>query len=103
MDLKKSTVKSILILGRRAWYAGRVTRGMRSDTLGHRLQQAREETGLSQRTLAERAGTVHSTVGDIEKGRRYPAVDTLERLARALGVSPCWLAYGMGPRKPDEG
>ena len=23
-----------------------------------------------------------------------PGVDTVERLARALGVSPCWLAHG---------
>jgi transcriptional regulator with XRE-family HTH domain len=102
MDEKSSTIKSILTLLAAACYEVGVARGMLSDTLGSRLQRAREEAGLSLRALAERASMVHSTVGDIEKGRHCPAVDTLERLAQALRVSPCWLAYGIGPQRTDK-
>jgi len=46
--------------------------------------------------LAKRSGVSNATINDIEKGRQLPAVDTVERLARALGVRPCWLAFGEG-------
>jgi transcriptional regulator with XRE-family HTH domain len=50
--------------------------------------------------LGDKAGLSPSTVNLIEKGRQSPAADTTEKLARALKVDPCWLAYGTGS-KPD--
>lgn len=67
--------------------------------LGARLFQVRQEAGLGLIKLGRIAGVSHSTIGDIEKGRQLPAVDTIERLARTLKVSPAWLAFGMGPRE----
>jgi len=51
------------------------------------LRRIREERGLSQRELAARAGVVKSTIYEAEAGRHIPRIQTLEKLADALGVS----------------
>ena len=70
--------------------------------LGARLFQTRQAAGLGLIRLGKLAGVSHSTIGDIEKGRQLPAVDTVERLARALKVRASWLAFGDGGRGLDE-
>lgn len=56
--------------------------------LGRNLRRAREQAGLTQEQVAERSG-VHSTeVSRIERGKRDPQVSTVERLAKAVEVSP---------------
>lgn len=69
--------------------------------LGARLFQTRREAGLGLIRLGKLAGVSHSTIGDIEKGRQLPAVDTVERLARALKVRASWLAFGDGTMSAD--
>jgi len=49
------------------------------------VREARERAGLSQRALAQRAGTVQSVVARIELGRTSPTLTTLERLLAAAG------------------
>lgn len=49
------------------------------------LRAARERAGLSQRTLARRAGTTQSVVARIERGATSPGWNTLQRLLRAAG------------------
>lgn len=49
------------------------------------LRTARRRAGLTQRALADRAGTSQATVSAYESGRKAPSVDTLERLLRATG------------------
>lgn len=73
-----------------------------SEQIGQRLHDARERAGMSANALAKAAGLTHTTVQDIEMGRRNPGVETMERLAQALGVDPCWLAYGTGTKRPDS-
>lgn len=51
------------------------------------LKNAREESGLSLRALARRAGTSHATLLAYENGKKVPGVDTLERIARAAGFA----------------
>src|SRR4051794_5884194 len=51
------------------------------------MRAAREDSGMSQRELALRAGVTRALVGSIEQGRHVPAVDAALRLARALGTS----------------
>lgn len=53
-----------------------------------RIRRARENAGLSQRALAERAGTSQPTISAYESGRKVPEQATLERLLRAAGVRP---------------
>ncbi|HEV2669856.1 MAG TPA: helix-turn-helix transcriptional regulator [Gemmatimonadales bacterium] len=50
------------------------------------LRQARLRAKLSQRALAERAGTAQSVVARIERGQTSPTWQTLERLLEAAGA-----------------
>ena len=70
--------------------------------MGARLFAVRQAAGLGLIKLGKLAGVSHSTIGDIEKGRQLPAVDTVERIARALKVRASWLAFGDGERAVDE-
>lgn len=52
--------------------------------------------GLSQQELAKRVGTSHSAVSRIESGRHKTSVDTLQRVAEALGLRLV-LGFESGP------
>jgi transcriptional regulator with XRE-family HTH domain len=69
-----------------------------------RLKLARSHAKLTIRALASAAGVASSAITDTEIGNRIPRADTIEKIARALGVSACWLAYGEGtsPRWAGE-
>lgn len=53
---------------------------------GSRLRRLREERGLTQTDLADRAGVSRQLVGALEAGRHLPRVDAALGLASALGV-----------------
>ena len=55
-------------------------------TFGEVLKQLREKAGLSQRELAERAGTSQKAISFWEKGEREPTLSNLQKLCTALGV-----------------
>jgi transcriptional regulator with XRE-family HTH domain len=50
------------------------------------IKDARTRAGISQRELADRAGTSQATVSAYESGRKVPSVDTLARLLAAMGA-----------------
>jgi transcriptional regulator with XRE-family HTH domain len=54
--------------------------------LGERIRTLRQERELQQRQLAEKAGLTPSMVSQIESGRLSPSLNTLGKLAAALGV-----------------
>jgi transcriptional regulator with XRE-family HTH domain len=54
--------------------------------MAKRLRQFRNERGLSQRSLAEKAGISREYLARLETGRQDPTLSTLEKLAKALGV-----------------
>jgi ribosome-binding protein aMBF1 (putative translation factor) len=56
----------------------------------------RAALGISQEELARRVGTSHSAISRIESGRHKTSVETLQRLARALGVRLV-LGFESGP------
>ena len=66
------------------------------DGMGARLQQARSMQDHTKASLARLANLNPGTLGGIERGGQA-GVDTIERIAKALGVSPSWLAYGVEP------
>ncbi len=70
--------------------------GLRCEGVALRLRQTRIHRGLSVLALATAAGLSHTAVGNVERGT-MPTLATAESLATALGVSPGWLAYGLGP------
>jgi transcriptional regulator with XRE-family HTH domain len=56
--------------------------------LASNLKALREQRSLSQTLLAERAGLTRSYLGSIERGRHNVPLDTVCRLAWALGREP---------------
>jgi DNA-binding XRE family transcriptional regulator len=66
--------------------------------IAHVVASRRRELGLSQRELAERAGTSHTVIGRIESGRHAPNIRTFERLADALGLCLV-IGFDEGPRQ----
>lgn len=61
--------------------------------LAENLRRHRQQRGWSQREVARRSGLSLSTVQGAE-GTAQTTVGTVELLARALGVTPAWLAWG---------
>ena len=51
-----------------------------------RVAELREKRGMSQRTLAKKAGINRVTLARLERAMHPPTLDTLEQIARALGV-----------------
>jgi transcriptional regulator with XRE-family HTH domain len=47
---------------------------------------ARQQAGLSQRELAERAGVTQSEIARIENGNREPSIPTLQRILAGAGL-----------------
>lgn len=51
-----------------------------------RLRIQRQDLGLSQEELADRAGLHRTYVGSVERAERNISIDSMERLAEALGL-----------------
>jgi transcriptional regulator with XRE-family HTH domain len=58
---------------------------------GRRLRAARNERGLEQQQLADRAGLPPSSISHFEKGARKPSFDNLRNLAKSLDVTTDYL------------
>lgn len=56
------------------------------------------------RELSHAASVPNSSITEIELGNRIPRSSTLEKLANALKIAPCWLTFGDGaaPEGWDE-
>ena len=67
------------------------------EEMGARLQASREEKGLTKAALARLGGLSPSAFAKIENGGQS-GIDVIESLAKVLGVSAGWLAFGMGPQ-----
>jgi transcriptional regulator with XRE-family HTH domain len=68
-----------------------------TDGMGARLEGARDERKISRAELARLTKLSPGTVAKIEDGGSS-GVHVVEALAQALGVSPGWLAFGVGPQ-----
>jgi len=61
--------------------------------LGQRIKFFREQIGLTQLQLAEKARISSKAVGRYENGNRVPSVEIAQRIAEALGISVNELLY----------
>ena len=50
------------------------------------LREEREKRGLSMNVVAQRSGLSHSIVSLIERDMRNPTLETLLRIAEAIGI-----------------
>ncbi|NNK07280.1 MAG: helix-turn-helix transcriptional regulator [Myxococcales bacterium] len=57
------------------------------ERLGARLRKLRLEAGLTQAELARRTGIHRPNIARVEAGRHTPSLETLARIANAIGVS----------------
>ena len=55
-------------------------------TIGRGIRMAREIRGLSQETLAARAGINNSFLSQVERGLKAPSLKTIHAIARELDV-----------------
>lgn len=78
--------------------AGPQRKGLRCVGIAQRLADARTARGLSVLAVAKLAGLSHTAVGNVERGT-MPTLATAEALAKALDLSPAWLAFGVGPQE----
>lgn len=51
------------------------------------IKKFREDRGLSQKQLAEKAGIGSGTIGDIERGDRKGKLSTLDKISKALNLT----------------
>ncbi len=58
------------------------------------VRRLRSKKGLSQKALADNVGISVSYVSMLERGQRSPPLETIERMARALRVTPAALLGG---------
>lgn len=71
------------------------TSGPVAERFAKNLLRARESAGLSQEELAFRAALHRTEIGLLERGVRMPRIDTLAKLAGALGIEPVALLDGI--------
>lgn len=63
----------------------------RNGFLGEKLRRLREKLGMTQAELGAQAGVSAALIGQVELGRVSPSLKTINKIASALGVSPCYL------------
>ena len=55
---------------------------------GHKIVELRREKGLTQEDLCDLIGVDRSYIGFIERGERNPTLDKIDKIAKALKVTP---------------
>jgi transcriptional regulator with XRE-family HTH domain len=67
--------------------------------IGDRLRELREEKKLSQGDVEKRTGLLRCYISRVENGHTVPAIETLEKLARAFEV-PLYQLFYEGEEPP---
>ena len=55
--------------------------------VGNRIKQLRNEKGISQETLANRAGLDRTYITSVERGKRNITIVSMEKITNALEIS----------------
>ncbi len=58
------------------------------------VRRLRSKTKLSPKALADKVGISVSYVSMLERGQRSPPLETIEKMAKALGTTPAALLGG---------
>src|SRR6202166_579740 len=68
--------------------------------IGDRLRAMREEKKFSQGDIEKRTGLLRCYISRVENGHTVPAIETLEKLARALEI-PLYQLFYEGEEPPN--
>ncbi|HEY4739217.1 MAG: helix-turn-helix transcriptional regulator [Candidatus Acidiferrales bacterium] len=68
--------------------------------IGERLRSLREEKKLSQGDIEKRTGLLRCYISRVENGHTVPAIETLEKLARAMEI-PLYQLFYDGEEPPE--
>lgn len=71
-------------------------------TIGEHLRFLREHKKLSQGDIEERTGLLRCYISRVENGHTVPAVETLEKIARALEIPMYQLFYDGSEDAPSD-
>ncbi|MDD4568636.1 MAG: helix-turn-helix transcriptional regulator, partial [Tepidanaerobacteraceae bacterium] len=58
--------------------------------VGYKIKKIRCERNITQAILAKKAGVSTGLIGQLESGKVEPSIKTLEKIAAALSLSPCF-------------
>ena len=70
--------------------------------IGERLKALREHKKLSQGDIEKRTGLLRVYISRVENGHTVPAIETLEKMARAMEV-PMYQLFYDGEKPPGSG
>jgi len=68
--------------------------------IGDRLRELRETKKMSQGDIEKRSGLLRCYISRVENGHTVPAIETLEKLARALEI-PMYQLFYDGDKPPE--
>ena len=69
--------------------------------IGDRLRAIRESKGMSQGDIEKRTGLLRCYISRVENGHTVPAIETLEKMARAMEL-PMYALFYDGEKPPSE-
>jgi transcriptional regulator with XRE-family HTH domain len=68
--------------------------------IGDRLRELREQKKFSQGDIEKRTGLLRCYISRVENGHTVPAIETMEKMARALEV-PMYQLFYDGEKPPE--
>src|SRR5437016_4411186 len=68
--------------------------------MGDRLHDMREQKKLTQGDIEKRTGLLRCNISRVENGHTVPAIETLEKMARALQI-PMYQLFYDGEKPPE--
>lgn len=73
------------------------TKSVAAIEIGRRIREARQKLGISREYLSELSELETTSIGRIERGESSPAVQSIVRIAFALGADPGNFISGITP------
>ena len=70
--------------------------------VGQRIRNYRTQKGLSQEKLAELSGCHPTYIGQLERGEKNATLESIERIANALGITLSKLFEKLGGQVDEE-
>lgn len=59
-----------------------------AEVFGKNVRRERQSKGLTLEAMADEVGLAYSYLGEIERGRKNPTLDVVERIAEVLDADP---------------